>query len=99
MSGMNEEKQQLHAVVHGVVQGVSFRHYTVQEARRLNLTGWVRNVSDGTVEVHAEGTRQQLETLLTWLHRGAPQAEVEKVEAMWGEATGKFHDFTVRYSR
>lgn len=91
--------RQIDAIVHGIVQGVSFRHYTVQAAQRLNLTGWVRNVWDGTVEVHAEGTRQQLEALIAWLHIGSPHARVDKVDVLWGEASGHYDDFTVRYSR
>ncbi len=99
MSEKGAATQQIHAVVHGRVQGVSFRHYTVQEALRLNVTGWVRNVSDGTVEVHAEGTRQQLEAFIAWLHIGSPHADVEEVTVIWGEASGNDDDFTVRYSR
>ncbi len=61
------ETVRLHAIISGRVQGVNFRYYTVQEAQRLNTVGWVCNSSDGTVEVMAEGPREQLEMLLTFL--------------------------------
>ncbi len=67
---MNEVSQ-LHALVHGHVQGVYFRDFTRSHAVRLGLTGWVRNLQDGyTVEVLAQGEKQALEKLLTILHKG-----------------------------
>jgi acylphosphatase len=86
----------LHARVHGLVQGVYFRDTTRQTARALNLTGWVRNLSDGSVEVIAEGPRPALESLLKFLRTGPSQARVERVEAEWGAATGEFAAFHVR---
>lgn len=91
---MNE---QLHAVVHGRVQGVSFRYYTVLKAQELGLTGWVRNQSDGTVETVAEGEREKLDQFLSWLHIGPPAARVTRVEANWYTAGGTFSDFNVRH--
>lgn len=68
------------AVVRGIVQGVAFRWYTKERARELGLAGWVRNLSDGSVEVWAEGPPAAVEDLLTWLERGPPSARVEEVE-------------------
>ncbi|NJL92227.1 MAG: acylphosphatase [Anaerolineae bacterium] len=71
--------ERLHALVHGRVQGVSFRATTQQTAQQLNLTGWVRNRPDGTVEVLAEGPRAALERLLTFAGRGAlPQPRLSR---------------------
>ncbi len=89
--------QQLHAIVHGRVQGVSFRFYTVGNARQLDLTGWVRNLPDGTVEVTAEGTRANLDSLLAFLHEGPPGGHVERVDVEWRPATGTLNEFTVMY--
>jgi acylphosphatase len=95
---MNNQEQ-LHAIVHGRVQGVSFRFYTVAQANTLKLTGWVRNLPDDTVEVVAEGARPQLESLLVWLHQGSPGARVTSVDAEWRPATGAFKEFSIiRYS-
>lgn len=92
-----EERVRLSALVHGMVQGVSFRYYTRREARRLGLRGYVRNRSDGTVEVVAEGPRRAVEELYSWLHAGPPMAEVREVEATWDAPTGVWVSFEVRY--
>ena len=94
----DSDRQQLHAVIFGRVQGVSFRYYTVEEAGRLGVTGWVRNRPDRAVEVRAEGTKPQLDALLRFLHRGSPAAHVTRVETEWLPATGEFTSFDVRYS-
>lgn len=85
------------ATVIGMVQGVFFRQYTLREAKRLNLVGWVANQADGTVRVVAEGERAALSQLLEFLHRGSPASSVSKVTTTWGIAGGEFTDFRVRY--
>lgn len=69
----------LRIIVTGTVQGVFFRAYTKENAKRLHLTGWVRNNKDGSVEIHAEGTENALKELESWCHRGPPGAQVEQV--------------------
>jgi acylphosphatase len=91
------EQQQLHAIVHGRVQGVGFRDATERRAVELGVTGWVRNKPDRTVEVTAEGDRAALERLLEWLHRGPSAARVSEVEAEWKAASGSFEDFRVTW--
>ncbi len=86
----------LEATIHGLVQGVYFRQFTWQEARRLGLVGWVANQPDGTVRVVAEGPEEALRQLLAFLHRGSPSARVERVESVWTDARGAFTDFRVR---
>ena len=86
---------QLHAIVHGRVQGVHFRYYTLLEADKRSLTGWVRNRPDGTVETLAVGSREALESFLKWLHRGSPSAWVQKVEADWSDVDQKFSAFEI----
>ncbi|HVN84534.1 MAG TPA: acylphosphatase [Candidatus Binatia bacterium] len=85
----------LRAIVSGRVQGVGFRYSTLDEARRLGLTGWVRNRLDGSVELIAEGTRERLERLAIWCHDGPGGALVNHVETQWAEATGEFSGFTI----
>ena len=94
MSSVSHER--LYAVVLGTVQGVGFRYSTLDVARRLGLHGWVRNRTDGTVEVMAEGQRDTLERLLEFLHRGPSGARVTRVNASWIAATGEFKSFGVR---
>jgi acylphosphatase len=93
----DEAKARLHAIVHGYVQGVTFRATTQREAVRRNLTGWVRNRWDGTVETVAEGPRPRLEDFEKYLHRGPSGADVERVDITYSEATGEFRGYTIRY--
>lgn len=94
---MTNDSKRLHAIIHGRVQGVSFRYYTTLKARELGITGWVLNRSDGKVELIAEGTSEALEQLESWLHEGSPAANVTRVESTFGEATGEFADFKTVY--
>ena len=87
----------LKATVLGHVQGVFFREFTRRHAFALGITGYVRNRSDGSVEVVAEGERASLEMLLNHLREGPPAAEVKTVEASWSEASGMHVGFSVRY--
>ena len=68
-------------LVKGLVQGVWFRASTQEEAKKLNITGWARNLPDGGVEVIACGTEEQLLQLHTWLQQGPPLAKVEEVKS------------------
>lgn len=87
--------QRLEAIVHGLVQGIFFRHNTRIQATRLGLTGVVRNLPDGSVRVVAEGPREQLDRLLAWLHRGPELADVERVDADWKDATAAYSEFRI----
>ena len=82
-------------VVRGRVQGVGFRWATQEEAQRLGLTGWVRNLADGAVEVVAEGSRPDLEALAGWCRAGPRFAQVRGVDILWEEALGEFVDFSI----
>lgn len=92
---MVRSKKRLHAVVQGRVQGVGFRYFVIDEADRLHLSGLVRNLRNGDVEVIAEGEEGALEALLVALKNGPRMAHVEKVHAVWEPARGKFRGFTV----
>ncbi len=83
------------AVVSGRVQGVCFRAETRSEAERLGVTGWVRNRSDGNVEVLAEGSRRDVERLLEWCRKGPAYARVDGVDVTWEEAAGDFTRFAI----
>jgi len=87
----------LRAIVHGRVQGVYFRAFTRQRATRLGVGGYARNLPDGSVEVYAEGEKQQLEFLLQVLKQGPPGARVDSIETTWPDYTGEYKDFSVRY--
>ena len=77
------ERARARITVSGRVQGVSYRAYTVEEAERLGLSGWVRNLDDGRVELEAEGPRATVEALAAWCRRGSPAARVTDVAVAW----------------
>jgi acylphosphatase len=91
------DRARVHLIVSGRVQGVAFRAYTADEAHRLRLTGWVRNLPDGRVEAEAEGERRALEALVAWCRTGPPSAHVVAVEATWGPHRGDLGPFSVRH--
>ena len=86
----------LTAQVRGRVQGVGFRFFVRREASALGLRGYARNLSDGGVEVVAEGSRVNLERLLQALHQGPSAAEVDSVDVRWAAASGTFANFAIR---
>lgn len=72
----------------GMVQGVSFRAYTREQARGLGVTGWVRNEPDGAVAGHFEGPDHAVDALVAWCHHGPAYADVDRVEVTEAELTG-----------
>jgi len=89
--------ERLHLKVFGDVQAVGFRYSTIEIARDLGLTGWVRNNPDGSVQIVAEGEREKLENLSSWASKGPPLAKIDRVEKEWKEVTGEFSTFEVKY--
>lgn len=88
----------LTAIVRGRVQGVYYRAYVAEQARRLALTGYARNLADGeSVWVVAEGARADLEKLVPLLHSGPPQALVADVALTWSDYRGEYGDFSIRH--
>ncbi len=81
-------RRRIHVIVTGRVQGVFFRATTAQEAERLGLAGWVKNRTDGGVEIEAEGSEEALEALLAFCRRGPEHARVEDVRVVHHPARG-----------
>lgn len=77
------------------MQGVSFRASAREEAQRLGLSGWVRNLPDGSVESLAEGPEARLSAFVGWCHCGPDEAAVEEVKQSWSDGTGEFQGFEV----
>jgi acylphosphatase len=90
-------KARAHVIITGMVQGVFFRSYTKEMARELNLTGWVKNRWDGSVEVVLEGDKSAIDKMNNWFYKGPPSARVENVEVEWEEPTSEFDTFYVNY--
>lgn len=87
--------KQLHLQVRGRVQGVYFRASTQREARRLGLTGWVKNRAEGIVEILAEGEEVSIRELYGWAQKGPSAARVDRVDTRWRSYTGDFADFRI----
>ena len=80
-----------HLLIHGRVQGVNYRESMRMQAQRLNVTGWVRNRSDGTVEAMVHGSPDDVAQMLDWCQRGPPGARVTSLQVE--EASEAFEAF------
>ncbi len=87
----------VHLYVEGFVQGVFFRSDTRDEARRLGVNGWVRNLPNGRVEVVGEGEENAVKELVNWCHKGPPGAKVSQVKVEHEQYQGEFSSFSIRY--
>ena len=88
----------LHAFFAGSVQGVGFRYTTERIARHFEVTGYVRNLPDGRVELFAEGEEQTLKDFLTALREGPMKENIRDLEVEWGEAKVQYKSFGVAMS-
>jgi acylphosphatase len=89
--------KRMHVFISGRVQGVFFRAYTRETAMTLNLTGWVRNLYDGSVEAVFEGDDTNVQSMLEWCKKGPPHAVIRHVDASEEPYTGEFRDFRITY--
>ncbi len=87
------EAARLHAIITGRVQGVGFRFFVIRNAKQLGLAGWVRNRTDGAVEIIAEGDKQDLQRLVSKLKIGPPTAWIEDISMQWRAPEDNFVDF------
>jgi acylphosphatase len=83
------------ASVRGRVQGVGFRYFTKRLADGLQITGWVRNRPDGTVELLAKGDNQALEQFMQSLEAGPIGSRVDKIDTQWHQETQEFKGFEI----
>jgi acylphosphatase len=84
-----------HLLISGRVQGVCFRLETERTAVRLNVSGWVRNRPDGTVEAVLEGNVGNVEEMLSWCQQGPPLSRVDHVDVSWEVYSGKYTGFDI----
>lgn len=88
--------KRVHIIVTGLVQGVFFRAFTKETADRLKISGWVRNLPDGSVEAVAEGSEKVLEEFISELKKGPPKARVDKATVEYSGAKNEFFGFEIR---
>jgi acylphosphatase len=94
---MAREIVRVRVFIDGRVQGVAYRFFAEKYALRLGVTGWVRNLSDGRVEVLAEGTAEHIETFLARLKEGPSLARVDGFDVRREASTGEFRDFRIAF--
>lgn len=87
------QRRQIVAYAKGRVQGVGYRAYCADEAMRLSVDGYARNLPDGRVEIVAEGDQDTLRQFVERLREGPPLARVDEVTYRWEEPTGEHHGF------
>ncbi len=86
----------VHVIVRGQVQGVGYRWFAARRARTHDVTGWIRNRADGTVEAEIEGAQAALESMLADLREGPAHASVSAIEVQWHDDPRGHTDFVVR---
>ena len=87
----------VHLIISGRVQGVFYRASTCDKALQLNLTGWVRNCADGSVEAVVEGPEEQVNALISWCKQGPTHAHVTHVDVNHEHYQGDYSTFSIRY--
>jgi acylphosphatase len=90
--------QEFHAIISGRVQMVMMRDFVCRKAHSLGLMGYVKNLSDGTVEVVAQGEREVLEKLVKQLHKGSVFSRVDGVQVTWRAPSASYGSFNIDYS-
>ena len=93
---MNDHRR-IVIIAHGIVQGVFYRDSTRKKALELGLLGTVQNLSDGTVRIVAEGTKDRLETLVQWARQGPSASKVSHVEVSSDESPVRLDGFQIIY--
>jgi acylphosphatase len=93
----DEESISVRLIVRGKVQGVYFRFNMRQVAMKNSVVGWVRNLPDGNVEALLEGNKEDVNQVVQWSKIGPENARVDEVKIEYGQYTGKYKDFIIRY--
>lgn len=89
--------EEIHCRIEGRVQLVMYRDFAQRKARGLGIVGWVKNLDDGSVEVVAQGTPDQLKAYVEKLNEGSILSRVESVSVDWRAPSGHFDDFVISY--
>jgi len=89
------DKSAAHIFINGQVQGVGFRNFAQRYAFLLSLKGFVKNLSDGRVEIEIEGERARIDLFVEHLHRGPSLSKVIDLDVSWATASEKFRDFAI----
>jgi len=84
-------------IISGIVQGVGFRYFTINQAKAYGLKGYVKNKTDGKVEIEVEGTKEIILEFIKQLHIGPSSADVKDIEIEWSEYKNKYDVFILKW--
>ncbi len=93
-----KDKTRVHVVIFGRVQGVFFRLETKQIADSVNVSGWVKNNRDGTVEAVFEGEKEAVESVVKWCKKGPPHSRVSRVDLVTEDYKGEYEGFDICFT-
>ena len=96
-NGLTEYVKEIFCTIRGRVQLVMYRDFACRKARRFGLVGYVKNHSDGSVEVLAQGSEELLKKYIEQLEKGSPLSRVKEVEVQWREPSMKFSNFSIHF--
>ncbi|MDG6894576.1 acylphosphatase [Volucribacter amazonae] len=96
---MGNQRITKHFAIYGKVQGVGFRYFTWKQAKQMQITGWVKNLEDNSVQVLAQGSEEDIALFKQWLEQGPKQAKVELVlELEQGQVVEQvYSQFSIKY--
>lgn len=94
---MSSHMTEIYCIVSGKVQNVAYRYYVQDAATQLGLAGWTRNLSDGTVEVLAQGTPDELKEFIEYLYEGSLNAKVDAVAVDWRSVKKPLSEFSIKH--
>ena len=96
--GMIRCMERVHVLVHGLVQGIGFRWFVQEAGRKYYLSGWVRNLPDGSVELEAQGHRRDIDDFLLFIQHGHPDARITGLAPEWlPETKVPEPDFSIKF--
>ena len=91
-------QKEVYAKIHGNVQGVSFRQFARNKALELSVTGYVKNMPDGSVDIIGQGEEEKVKAFVEAISAGPEEAEVESLELVWGKPSSDFATFTIEHN-
>lgn len=94
---MEQNLKTVHIIIKGMVQGVGFRYYIRSLAHSLGVPGFVKNLSDGTVEIEMEGEQKKLKEILERIHTGEMSGYVSDMDIVWLPFKNKYDDFSIEF--
>lgn len=90
------KEARMRILIEGRLQGMNFRYHTQQQAKKLGVTGFIRTLSDGRIEIEIEGGEKQVKAMLDWCQNEPQSSQIKTILYRYDEPTERYSDFTVR---